>query len=77
MDLTLTRVIKYKSSWFQKPKWVQFEGREMPIPSNADAYMTERYGDYMKMPPKEKQKSYHTYAYVDFENEYNGMPMNE
>uniref|UniRef100_UPI004056AC82 LicD family protein n=1 Tax=Agathobacter sp. TaxID=2021311 RepID=UPI004056AC82 len=70
MDLTLTRVIKYKKEWFGEPQWVEFEGRMMPIPTNAHAYLTERYGDYMTMPPIEKQKSYHQYAYVDFEHEY-------
>lgn len=70
MDLTLTKVIKYKKEWFSEPKWVEFEGRMMPIPTNAHEYLTERYGDYMTMPPLEKQKSYHQYAYVDFEHEY-------
>ena len=71
MDLTLTRVIKYKSEWFSTPRYVQFEGREMPIPTHAEEYLAERYGaDYMEIPPIEKQHSYHRYAYVDFENEY-------
>lgn len=71
MDLTLTRVIKYKSSWFAKPRFVQFEGREMPVPTEAEKYLAERYGqDFMELPPEEKRHSYHHYAYVDFENEY-------
>ena len=71
MDLTLTRVIKYKSEWFAKPRMCQFEGRDMPVPTYAEKYLAERYGsDFMEIPPIEKQHSYHKYAYVDFENEY-------
>lgn len=33
----------------------EFEGRRVFIPSNYDAYLTRIYGDYMKIPPKEKQ----------------------
>lgn len=33
----------------------EFEGRKVFIPSNYDAYLTRIYGDYMKIPPKEKQ----------------------
>lgn len=71
MDLTLTRVIKYRSGWFAKPKWVEFEGRKMPVPTHALKFLKERYGDdCMEMPPLEKQHSYHKYAYVSFEHEY-------
>lgn len=70
MDLTLTKVIKYKKQWFDEPKIVQFENRDMPIPTNANLYMKERYGDYMTLPPLERQKSYHEYAIVSFEHEY-------
>ncbi len=74
MDLTLTRVIKYPNAWFGKPKWVEFEGRQMPVPTEPILFLKERYGDdCMELPPIEKQKSYHKYAYVDFENEYPGQ----
>lgn len=71
MDLTLTKVIKYKSGWFLEPKWITFEGRRMPVPTKAVAYLKERYGENcMELPPPEKRHSYHRYAYVDFEHEY-------
>ena len=38
---------------FQK---VQFEGREAFVPGNYDAFLRGYYGDYMKIPPKEKQE---------------------
>lgn len=72
MDLTLTKVIKYPEAWFSKPKWVIFEGRKMPVPTKPISFLKKRYGsDCMEIPSLDKQKSYHKYAYVDFENEYN------
>ncbi len=71
MDLTLTRVIKYRQEWFGEPRWTDFEGRRMPVPTGAEAYLAERYGaDYMQLPPEEKRHSYHRYAYVDLNGEY-------
>ena len=71
MDISLKKVISYKAEWFGKPQFVEFEGRMMPIPTNADAYLSTRYGaDYMQLPPVEKRKSYHNFAYVSFENKY-------
>ena len=71
MDLTLTRVIKYRQECFQEPKWVEFEGREMPLPTNADEFMKERYGvNFMELPPEDKRSSYHHYSYVSFDREY-------
>ena len=32
---------------------------EFPIPKGAESYLESIYGDYMKLPPKEKQKSTH------------------
>lgn len=34
---------------------IKFEGREFPAPNNTDAYLTDLYGDYMKIPPVEKR----------------------
>ena len=71
MDLTLTRVIKYPSKWFAEPSWREFENRIMPLPTNAEGFLSERYGeDYMELPPEEKRASYHRYAYVSFTAEY-------
>ena len=71
LDISLTRIIKYKQTWFGKPRWADFEGRKMPVPTHPGRYMAERYGcDFMDLPPVEKQQSYHHYAVVDFEHEY-------
>ncbi len=38
---------------------VTFEGKTYHGPANYDTYLSQLYGDYMKLPPKEKQVSHH------------------
>ena len=40
---------------------VEFEGQEFPAPIGYDTYLTRLYGDYLPEPPKEKQKTHHTF----------------
>ncbi|MDO4169117.1 MAG: LicD family protein [Lachnospiraceae bacterium] len=40
---------------------VEFEGKMYHAPGNYDTYLSQLYGDYMKMPPLEKQKSHHEF----------------
>lgn len=42
-------------------QWILFENRQVPVPGNVDAYLKELYGDYMQLPPKEKQVTVHDY----------------
>ena len=35
---------------------IKFEGKEFPAPCNPDSYLTDLYGDYMKIPPVEKRE---------------------
>ena len=73
MDISLKRIISYKSAWFGKPKMLQFEGRTVPVATDPDAYLSCRYGaDYMQLPPPEKRHSYHQYYYISFDQEYEG-----
>lgn len=44
-----------RREWFDKPDYLMFEGHKMPAPIGYDAYLRERYGDYMKLPPVEKR----------------------
>lgn len=39
----------------------QFEDRQFQIMKNYDAYLSNAYGDYMNLPPKEKQVSHHLF----------------
>ena len=43
----------------------EYEGRSFKIPKAYDRYLTERYGDYMKVPPPEKQVL-SVYSKLDF-----------
>ena len=49
-------------SSFGEPKYVEFEGCMLPVPQEADAVLTTIYGDYMKLPPKEKQVAKHSFG---------------
>lgn len=55
----------FKSEWFEKVIRVPFEDFEIPIPIGYDEYLTTCYGDYMKLPPKEKQVSHHSHYYLN------------
>ena len=40
---------------------VEFEGKMFPAPKDYDTYLTCLYGDYLPEPPKEKQKTHHSF----------------
>ncbi len=46
---------------YMDPVEVEFEGKHYHAPANYDTYLTQLYGDYMKLPPKEKQQSHHDF----------------
>lgn len=48
---------------FEKKVNVLFEGREFPAMSCYKKYLSGIYGDYMKLPPKEKRKTHDMVAY--------------
>ena len=39
-----------------------FEGKKFPIPKEYDKWLKKLYGDYMKLPPVEKQKTHHNFV---------------
>lgn len=68
-------VIDYHNYWsrgpvpyeyFDKGVKVEFEGRDVIVPSNYDKYLKHMYGDYMKLPPLEKRYA-HKFDYVNYE----------
>lgn len=61
---------KYKSavierSLFGKPHYVDFENIKLPVPEKYHEYLTQVFGDYMKLPPVEQRVGLHLIS-VDF-----------
>ena len=42
-------------SYYKPCSKLEFEGKSYSVPSNFDAVLTTHYGEYMQIPPKEKQ----------------------
>ena len=42
----------------------------MPLPVGYDQYLTIAFGDYMQLPPKEKQVAHHDCLFCDLEHGY-------
>ena len=61
---------KYPKSAFEKALFVDFEDTKMPIPVGYDDYLKIAFGDYMKLPPKEKQVAHHDVIKLDCEHSY-------
>lgn len=70
MDVHLFSTVKYERAWFGEPTLMQFEDIFLPTPTDYDNYLKIRYSDYMKLPPKEKQNSYHSFEFVDLDCSY-------
>lgn len=51
----------YPAEAFGQPVYVKFEDAEFPVPSNYQYILTTTYGDYMALPPKEKQVAKHSF----------------
>lgn len=53
---------------------IQFEDDTFPCFSNWNEYLTNFYGDYMVLPPKEQRTWYHHPVILDFEHNYEELP---
>lgn len=54
-DISFLSAISYPKEWFGTPRKIKFEGHLVNAPTNPEAYLTRRYGDYMTIPPKDQQ----------------------
>ena len=57
--------VAYEASWFENKKLVKFGEYEFYIPSGYDSILKNNFGNYMQLPPKEKQIPGHN-EYIDF-----------
>lgn len=55
---------------FKSPVKHRFEEKEFWLPGDFDKYLTLEYGDYMRVPPKEKQVSNHDFT-VYYKDDHN------
>ena len=63
--------LEYAPKWhYGEGTWATFEGLRIRIPENYDAYLTQKYGDWRKDPPLEKQKTHHVVSIIDTEKSY-------
>ncbi len=44
----------YKREWFENPVYVPFETMQLKVSSNLHEFLSERFGDYMKVPSPER-----------------------
>ena len=54
--------IKCKKEIFSNFVELEFEGKKYPVPVGYKEWLTAFYGDYMKLPPKEKRVSHHKFV---------------
>lgn len=60
----------YPKEAFSKAVFLPFEDTQMPVPVGYDAYLRIAFGDYMELPPIEKQVGHHEALYMDLEHPY-------
>lgn len=64
----------FRKEYFGEPKYVEFEGHMLPIPSEPEKILNRIYGEYLLMPPVSARKSKHFFkldenAKADLEND--------
>lgn len=59
-----------RREWLGEPTLYDFESIKVYGPENYNEYLTQLYGDYMKLPPEEKRVSHHDYLYLNIEKSY-------
>lgn len=57
-------------SWYGEGTTVTFEDLQVKAPKQYDKLLTHIYGEYMVLPPKEKQVGHHYTAIMDLEKPY-------
>ena len=60
----------YPKSCFEKALFKQFENETLPIPIGYDKYLKIAFGNYLTLPPKEKQVPSHEAVFIDLDNSY-------
>lgn len=64
--LTFPQKRGLKKEWFSELEEISFEGHMVYAPKDAEGWLRQEYGDYMKMPPVEKRVSHSPASYYEF-----------
>lgn len=56
--------------WYAEGVELTFEGLNVIAPKEYDKWLTQVYGDYMQLPPKEKRVGHHYVEVIDLDNSY-------
>lgn len=51
----------FEKEWFEESTLVEFEGKKYQAPKGYDSLLRKIYGDYMQLPPIDKQVSHHVF----------------
>ena len=57
----------FPASYFGSGTLVEFEGEKYYAPQMVNEYLSQQYGNYMELPPAEKQVPKHHILRIDFE----------
>lgn len=60
----------YPKEAFEKAIFLPFEDIKLPVPVGYDTYLKIAFGDYMKLPPKDRQIASHDVIFMDLNNSY-------
>lgn len=60
---------KYPKEIFDKVVYMEFEKDVFPLPSGYDSYLKIAFGDYMQLPPKNKQIPHHDIIYLNLKED--------
>lgn len=55
----IVKPMRAPKKWFSETIYLPFEQYKFPVPIEYDSYLKVRYGDYMKLPPKDQQIPHH------------------
>lgn len=56
--------------WYGDGRILPFENLTVRVPKQAEKWLTQVYGNYMKLPPQEKQMAHHYTDKIDLEHSY-------
>lgn len=59
--------LEYPKELFASAVYKEFEGVQMPIPVGYDKYLKTAFGNYRKLPPKDKRVPHHDLSYCNLE----------